>query len=114
MDIWMISRSYEFPATALARAIAATFKRRKTAIPAELPDAFTRAFAEDNAKVQQWNSFVEGVAVKPGTLVAVIDDLAAFLIAVPSRRANLPDRQIGAFARAPYSGWMPAALMIAP
>jgi hypothetical protein len=76
----MLSHSYEFPGDALARAIAATFKRRKTPIPAELPDALTRAFAEDEAKVQQWNSFVENVTVQPDTLTAVVDDLAGFLM----------------------------------
>jgi hypothetical protein len=45
-----------------------------------LPDALTRAFAEDEAKVQQWNSFVENVTVQPDTLTAVVDDLAGFLM----------------------------------
>jgi hypothetical protein len=78
-DIWLLSRSYEFTGDGLARAIAATFVRRKTPIPTELPDALTRAFAADPAKVQQWSSFVDDVAVKPGDLASVIDDLAAFV-----------------------------------
>ena len=60
-DIWVLSRAYKFSDDSLARAIAATFARRKTPIPAELPDALTRAFAEDPAKQQQWASFMEGV-----------------------------------------------------
>ena len=52
-DIWILSRSYEFGGDSLARAIAATFVRRKTEIPAKLPDALTQAFAEDPAKIQQ-------------------------------------------------------------
>jgi predicted nucleotidyltransferase component of viral defense system len=79
-DIWRLSRAYEFTGDGLPRAIAATFKRRKTEIPAEPPDALTRAFAEDPAKIQQWNSFIENVAVQPGDLATVIDDLAAFLM----------------------------------
>jgi Nucleotidyl transferase AbiEii toxin, Type IV TA system len=79
-DIWILARSYEFKGESLARAIAATFARRKTAIPTELPDALTRAFAEDPAKIQQWNSFAENVSVRPGSLIKVIDDLAAFLM----------------------------------
>jgi predicted nucleotidyltransferase component of viral defense system len=53
-DIWVLSRTTEFKGDALARAIAATFTRRKTEIPSELPDALTPAFAADTTKVQQW------------------------------------------------------------
>jgi predicted nucleotidyltransferase component of viral defense system len=49
-DIWVLSRNFEFKDDALARAIAATFARRKTEIPVELPDALTTAFAEDPGK----------------------------------------------------------------
>jgi hypothetical protein len=61
-DIWVLSRASDFKGDSLARAIAATFARRKTEIPAELPDALPPAFAEDQAKVQQWNAFVGDVA----------------------------------------------------
>jgi predicted nucleotidyltransferase component of viral defense system len=79
-DIWRLSRAYEFTGDGLPRAIAATFKRRKTEIPAKPPDALTGAFAEDPAKIQQWSSFIENVAVQPGDLATVIDDLATFLM----------------------------------
>jgi predicted nucleotidyltransferase component of viral defense system len=49
-DVWVLARSYEFKGDNLARAIAATFAARKTAIPAEPPDALTRAFGDDPAK----------------------------------------------------------------
>jgi predicted nucleotidyltransferase component of viral defense system len=79
-DIWLLSRTYEFKDDALARAIAATFARRETEIPAAPPDALTPAFAQDAAKIQQWNSFVEDVAFKPGSLADVVKELAAFLM----------------------------------
>jgi hypothetical protein len=79
-DIWLLSRAYAFDGDSLARAITATFARRKTPIPTELPDALTPAFAEDPAKVQQWTSFAEGIEARPGSLAAVVDDLAAFLM----------------------------------
>jgi predicted nucleotidyltransferase component of viral defense system len=79
-DIWVLSRADEFKGDSLARAIAATFARRKTEIPAELPDALTPAFADDQAKVQQWNAFVADVSFQPGTLADVTRDLAAFLM----------------------------------
>jgi hypothetical protein len=49
-DVWLLSRTYEFRVDSLARAIAATFARRKTHIPEVLPDAPTKVFAEDPAK----------------------------------------------------------------
>jgi hypothetical protein len=79
-DIWVLSRSYNFTGDSLARAIAATFARRKTEIPSTPPDALTPAFAEDAAKIQQWNSFIAEVAPPPGSLASVIDDLAQFLM----------------------------------
>ena len=64
----------------MPHAIRATFDRRGTALPQQLPDALTREFAEDAAKQQQWASFVANVAVKPGLLAEVVVDLAAFLM----------------------------------
>jgi Nucleotidyl transferase AbiEii toxin, Type IV TA system len=77
-DIWVLSRCYEIAGDRLARAIAATFGRRKKPVPIDLPDALTQAFSEDAAKQQQWTSFVDNVAVQPGGLGDVINDLAAF------------------------------------
>lgn len=79
-DIWLLSRTTEFKGEGLPRAIAATFARRKTEIPTELPDALTAAFAEDATKVQQWNSFVADVAFQPGALADVVKALATFLM----------------------------------
>jgi hypothetical protein len=80
-DIWVLKRAFEFKGEALARAIAATFARRKTEIPAERPDALSRSFAEDPVKQQQWEAFLQDIAVKPpGSLVDVVDALADFLM----------------------------------
>jgi predicted nucleotidyltransferase component of viral defense system len=79
-DIWVLSRTFEFKDGKLPRAIAATFARRKTEIPRDLPDALTSDFANDPAKIQQWNSFVADVAFQPGTLTDVIKDLSTFLM----------------------------------
>jgi predicted nucleotidyltransferase component of viral defense system len=79
-DIWILAKTHEFKDDRLARAIAATFARRKTEIPTERPDGLTPAFANDPTKQQQWAGFVEELAVNPGTLAAVIEDVAAFLM----------------------------------
>lgn len=89
-DIWILSRSFPFDGDRLPRAIAATFTRRETPIPIELPDALTPAFAADQQKQRQWRAFVEDVALDPGDLAAVIRDIADFLMphAMTAARIN--------------------------
>ena len=79
-DIWLLSHAYEFKGDGLARAIAATFTRRNTPIPAERPFALTRAFADDTAKQQQWASFADSIGAQLPPLPEIIEDLAAFLM----------------------------------
>lgn len=87
-DIWVLSRSFTFDDDRLARAIAATFARRGTAIPTEMPDALTPAFAADEQKQKQWRAFVEDVAVDPGPLAPVLVELIGFLIPHASRASE--------------------------
>jgi len=79
-DIWILSKSFEFDGDRLARAIAATFARRQTAIPVDLPDALTPAFANDEQKQRQWSAFVSDVSASPGSLEKVVGHLAEFLM----------------------------------
>jgi predicted nucleotidyltransferase component of viral defense system len=79
-DIWMLSRRYAFSGDRLARAIAATFARRKTEIPQEVPDALTEAFATDPTKRQQWDAFRRDLAEQRLELAQIVGDLAAFLM----------------------------------
>ena len=55
-DLWAIANSFEFDGTVLARAIAATFERRQTNIPEQIPVALTAAYAE--ARQGQWAAFL--------------------------------------------------------
>jgi len=88
-DIWILSRSFSFDGDRLARAIAATFARRGTAIPVDRPDALSPAFAADKLKQEQWRTFLEDAALSPGTLADVTDDLAAFLMPHAGAAAKL-------------------------
>ena len=81
-DVWMIAMHFSFDGTTLVRAITATFDRRKTKIPNEVPTALGDEFATDRDKVTQWKAFLqrsrlEGAAVD---LSQVVDELRAFLI----------------------------------
>ena len=53
-DLAVIGRCTELNGATLASAIAATFARRKTALPIQRPLALTTQFSEDAAKVRQW------------------------------------------------------------
>jgi predicted nucleotidyltransferase component of viral defense system len=88
-DIWVLARSYQFTGDGLARAIAATFARRRTAIPTERPDAFTSAFADDPTKQREWAAFVQDVAIKPASLGEVIGEIEAFLMPHAARATRL-------------------------
>ena len=79
-DIWMLSRNYDFDAERLSRAIAATFERRRTAIPEEVPDALSPAFAADATKQRQWAAFVRDLATDAPSLETIVNDLASFLM----------------------------------
>lgn len=57
-DLWAISRRFDLDAALVAKAIAATFERRKTALPDGSPVALRPRFAESAAKQRQWGAFV--------------------------------------------------------
>ena len=55
-DLWAIANSFEFDGAVLARAIAATFERRQTKIPEQVPAALTAAYADE--RQGQWAAFL--------------------------------------------------------
>jgi hypothetical protein len=57
-DIDLLGRRHTFHGLGLARALAATFRRRHTSLPASLPPALSDGFAEDPRKRAQWSAFV--------------------------------------------------------
>ncbi len=57
-DIWSLARDFDFDGLILSQAIAATFKRRRTALPTEAPLALTGSFSQDRAKATQWDAFI--------------------------------------------------------
>ena len=79
-DIWMLAKTREFTGGGLALAISATFERRRTSIPTEIPDALSEAFAADRAKQQQWNSFAANIQTAPPPLELIVAELRAFLM----------------------------------
>lgn len=77
-DLAVIARRTELDGATLARAIAATFARRQTALPTERPMALTKQFSEDAAKLRQWQAFLNKNRINAASLgdtVALLDDL---------------------------------------
>lgn len=88
-DVAVLARDFDFDGALLARAIRATFERRKTALPTKTPVALTATFTEDAAKKTQWSGFVRKAGVRDGgSLVEAIDAVRAFSEAPLAAAAN--------------------------
>jgi hypothetical protein len=55
-DVWLLARQFAFDGALLAKAIAATFENRETAIDVA-PIAFTPDFTEQTSTLAQWTAF---------------------------------------------------------
>jgi predicted nucleotidyltransferase component of viral defense system len=82
-DVWMLTGAFELEPARLRRAVAATFARRNTVIPVEIPDGLSDGFAADPGKQRQWDAFarnLSGSAPKFSLLVSQLRErLAEFL-----------------------------------
>ena len=61
-DVWMLTNAFELDPARLRRAIAATFERRNTMVPAEVPDGLSDTFAADLGKQRQWDAFARNLS----------------------------------------------------
>lgn len=106
-DILAMSRLLSFDGTTLTAAIRATFERRATVIPRELPPPFTHAFSEDPQKIRQWRSFLarDPLLIDEPDLHTVIREISDFIM--PAALAAVGDRRIP--GRWTFDGgWEPA------
>jgi hypothetical protein len=81
-DLWVMARNFEFEGALLGRAITATFERRGTALPTEVPLALSGEFSEDPAKKTQWVAFLRRLGREVGgtPLAEVVEALKEFLL----------------------------------
>ena len=63
----------------LSHAIAATFARRQTLIPANVPTGLSESFALDAAKLIQWNAFLKKNRLEAPSLEIVIEEIWRFI-----------------------------------
>lgn len=92
-DIWLMSQSYEFDPDRLASAIAATFQRRDTPIPEDIPDGLTPEFSADSNKLRQWTAFTEDLSPAP-SLEVVVSGLSSFLMPHSRAAATLASKRL--------------------
>jgi hypothetical protein len=79
-DIHALAMHEPFDGDLLARALRATFARRRTEVPAHTPIALTPDFADIQGKRAQWAAFVRrGRLKEPPDLEVVIQNMAAFV-----------------------------------
>lgn len=74
-DIWTLANGFDYDGQTLCRAIHATFQRRITPIPSELPISLQPPFAEDEDRKGLWKGFLKRSAIED----LAIDDFAVVL-----------------------------------
>jgi len=67
-DLWSLARGFHFAGPVLARAIEATFQRRRTQVPEADPIALTPEFSLDSGKQAAWRAFLRRTARTTGLL----------------------------------------------
>lgn len=78
-DIAFLAERFSFQGAELARAISATFSRRETEVPSELPIGLSEQFALDEQKRAQWAQFVRRVRGNAGTLSDAVSLVRGFV-----------------------------------
>ena len=79
-DLWTLPQTVELDLVLLKQALRATFSRRGTPWPVEIPEAMSARFAQDPQKTLQWSGFLRKSGINPGPgLPEVIDTIRTFI-----------------------------------
>ena len=94
-DLRALAREGALDAQQLSEAIAATFARRGTTVPVELPLGLSDEFARDAGKRTQWQAFLSKNRLDAPTLDEVIEEIRCFVwgpmkLAQKNRAKNEP------------------------
>lgn len=79
LDLWVMLDREELNPALLATAIAATFSRRRTDVPADLPVGLTDEFADDPTRQAIWKAFLLKNKLPPKPLPDIASGLATKL-----------------------------------
>lgn len=91
-DVWLLQKHFAFDGDMLAQAVRNTFGRRQTALPTDLPLAFTPQFTADPAKIMAWRAFEGRAQIRNlPALDEVVAEVQTFLWPIAQAAAqNLP------------------------
>lgn len=78
-DLLILSRQPGLDPVILKRAVRATFERRRTPMPTAIPLGLSDEFANDRAKLVQWNAFLKKNKLTAPPLPEVVRSLREFL-----------------------------------
>lgn len=84
-DVRALLREGNMDETTMAQAISATFERRNTPLPEQVPIGLGSAFSEDDARRSQWRAFLTRNRLQAPALSVVVDELREHLIPVIER-----------------------------
>ena len=79
LDLWVLLGCEALNAHTLARAIAATFVRRRMSVPAALPIGMTGEFATDPSRQAMWLAFLKKNQLAVTPLLEVVTTLRTML-----------------------------------
>jgi len=107
-DLWVLSNGFDYEGRTLSEAIRATFQRRRTPIPSQIPNCLLQPFAEDPERQGLWKAFLKRSAIRdPGAddFTAILTRLRDFL-ALPLLAAG-PNGPAFSLKWQPTKGWSP-------
>lgn len=78
-DLWVLAKHVPFDPNILQEAISATFARRATPVPQELPLGLSDGFAQDKTKIQQWKAFLSKNKLQAPPLDELVSELRPML-----------------------------------
>jgi hypothetical protein len=92
-DLRVLAREGQVEATVLSWAIVATFQRRQTPIPADVPLGLSDEFARDALKRTQWKAFLNKNRLEAPSLDEVVAEVRCFVaepLALARKQAGEP------------------------
>jgi len=78
-DLWALPSTIAIVADELDAAIAATFARRKTAIPKDRPPGLSAEFAQDETKQRQWRAYAASIDLERVSLDEIVEAIWALV-----------------------------------
>lgn len=95
-DVWLLSGKFDFQGERLAQAIAATFARRNTEIPATVPVGLSTVYATEPIKQTQWKAFWRKVVrIEPTPDFAAVVKIAGQFLLPAAEAARVGSGSLG-------------------